>query len=209
MRIRFAGNSVSFKFQQTKQTGKSSDVQEITKSFQFEPIWTEITPDYDPSGRASELDILQSAGIDVSRFSVRFEFVCGTESDAHKEYAAARQALGLPKYDFSPFRTLLSVYEEDIFVTSFFHQPDYLKMLVACENFASWPNPKCFLGDGILRLLNGSLHAALNPPEFLEFWKGNVPLKSADPIVLSIFQNKEVFVRPTVESTHSYHRSQV
>ena len=209
MRFRFAGNSVGFKFHQTKRTGKSSDAQGITKSFQFEPIWTDITPNYDPSGRASELDILQSVDIDVSRFCMRLEFVSGTESEAYEEYASARKALGLPKVDFAPCKTVLSVYKSDIFVTSFIPQPDYSMVLAACEDFASWPNPKAFHGDGILRLMNGNLHAALNPPEFLEFWKGNLPLQSADAIELSFFQNNDVPSRPTLESKQSYYRTQV
>jgi hypothetical protein len=209
MRISFAGDQMGFSLRPSPSDHAVAAQPGPKSAFQLHPKWTDLTPSYDPTGRASELDLLQDAGIDVSAFSVALHWQSGTAADARQEYAAALRAKGLPKIEDEDCKTILSVTENCLYVTCFLADDIYDYFLGLCEGFAAWPNPKAYVGRVELPLLFNGVYAMLNPSNFLSFWAGKLPLYSRDWFGFSVYQNWEVPTPPTAEEKQKHDFSQV
>ena len=178
-------------------------------SFSLDPKWVDLTPDYDPSARASELDILQGEELDIDGYSVVIDWQRGGVAKARTEYNDDRKFSGLPKVELDECRTVLMVFETRLFVTCFLEDLEYSGMMGVCEKFAAWPNPKSFVGGKQLHLLNSDRSAALDEDVFMSFWRGKLPLFSRETIHVSFIQNVDLPAAPTVAEKRAYHLSQV
>lgn len=209
MRISFAGDCVGFGIRSSSVDYENVDERETQISFNLHPRWTDLTPAFDPTGKASELDLLQDAGIDISLYSVALDWRPGTSIDASKNYSKLLHLLGHPKPEIEDCRTVLSVLEKTLYVTCFIPEDVYDAQLKMCEGFASWPNPKGYYGRMELPILHKGLLAALNATDFLAFWAGELPLYSDRWIEFGVFQNREIPAPPTDEEKSRHHLSQV
>lgn len=209
MRISFAGNRVGLGILRQSDSMTHTGRRTAHKTFSLLPDWADITLDYDPTGRASEHDIILGTEIDLSTFEVHFEWKAGGDIEAQSEYNAQRRFNGLSKQDLLECCTLLSVSETKLYITCFLPEEEYGLLLACCESFACWPNPKAYVGRRRLRLLNDNLSAALDSDRFSAFWKGQLPLYSRDSILPNFLQNEPVPVVPDDSEKHNYHMSQV
>ncbi len=209
MRISFAGDRVQFGLRSSSFDYPVVADRQPQASFSLEPDWTDLTPDYDPTGRASELDLLQGAEIDLPSYAVTLDWRPGTVRNASRWYSNELRLMGLPEVEIEDCRTILSVMEDRLYVTCFLPEDIYDYFLRLCENLASWPSPKGYSGRVKLPILRNGLLAALNPPDFLAFWAGDLPLYSDRWIEFNVFQNREIPTPPTDREKHLYQLSQV
>ncbi len=209
MRISFAGDRVGFGLRSSSLDCPMEPGRRPQSSFSLDPKWIDLTPAYDPTGRASELDLLQDATIDLSTYSVTLDWRPGTSKDASLSYSDELRLRGLAKVESEDCKTILSVYENRLFVTCFLPEETYAYFLRLCEDFASWPNPKGYSGRAELPILHNGLLAAMNPQGFFAFLAGELPLYSNRWLGFSVFQNCEIPVPPTDWEKHQHHFSQV
>ena len=209
MRISFAGNWVAIGTRDRHNSAIAEIEPTSGAEFALFPRSVDLTPDYDPSARASELDILQAGELDLQRYSIELSWKRGGWAGARTQYADSRQILGLPKVEVSEFRTVLMVHDSTVYITCFLDDVEYSEMMRLCEKFASWPNPKCFHGRKQLTLLGSGLSAALDEEAYLSFWHGALPLYCAKAFQVSFRQNVDVPSAPSEAERHAYHLSQV
>lgn len=209
MRISFAGDSLAFGLTDAGDLSSGPSASATRLRFSLDPKWVDLTPDYDPSARASELDIVQDNGLDLARYSVILDWRSGGHSEANQNYSMLLRSFGMPKVDVEECGTVFVVMADSLYVTCFLENAEYAEMLRLCENFASWPNQKYFRGRQKMLLLCDGLLAALNEDVFVSFWSGKLPLYSRKIVPLSFVQNADLPKPPSDRDKSTYHLSQV